>query len=77
MLGKYNIGINDAANGIPIGHPKPHNQMHTKEFIDNLETRLNKVETTMIAQNRGHKAIRKALRNELRQVGRETLKKCK
>jgi hypothetical protein len=28
----YGININDAANGIPLGHPRPHNITHTREF---------------------------------------------
>jgi RHS repeat-associated protein len=73
LLSKYNIGINDAANGIPIGHPNPHGKMHTTEFNTNVRDRLKGVETKMQEQGYGHKATRSALRRELRLIGKETL----
>jgi len=72
ILAKYRIGINDAANGIPIGTPRPHNTMHTRAFNEMVESRLNSVVDGMTGRY-GHKAIRAALRRELRSIGRETL----
>ncbi|GHT70543.1 hypothetical protein AGMMS50239_39050 [Bacteroidia bacterium] len=71
LLGKYNIGINDAANGVSIGHPNPHGKMHTLEFNTSVRDRLTKVESRMTKQGYGHKAIRTALRRELRIIGKE------
>jgi hypothetical protein len=31
------IDINEAANGIPIGNPGPHNMMHTGAFLRDVE----------------------------------------
>ncbi|MBZ0137306.1 MAG: AHH domain-containing protein [Planctomycetes bacterium] len=76
LLARYRIDINDAANGVPIDHPRPHNETHKAKFLNDLENRLNNVEANMKAQGRGFKATRRALRNELRQVGKETPKKC-
>lgn len=33
LLQRYDIGVNDAANGVPVRHPRPHNEMHTEEFL--------------------------------------------
>jgi hypothetical protein len=73
LLARYDIGVNDAANGIPIGHPRPHSSMHTREFLQSVESRLKAVESGMLEQGYGHRAIRSALRRELRVIGRETL----
>jgi RHS repeat-associated protein len=73
LLARYGIGINDAANGIPIGHPRPHNEMHTRGFLAGVESRLNAVESRMLGEAYGRKAIRSALRRELRSIGREVL----
>ena len=74
ILEKYKIDINDPANGIPIGHPSPHNIMHTSKFHQNVRNRLKAVETKMKKENYGDRAIRSALRRELRKIGKETLK---
>lgn len=74
ILEKYKININDPANGIPIGHPSPHNIMHTSKFHQNVRNRLKAVETKMKKENYGDRAIRSALRRELRKIGKETLK---
>ena len=72
ILAKYSIGINDAANGVPIGTPRPHNTMHTRAFNEMVESRLNSVIGVMTGLY-GHGAIRTALRRELRAIGREIL----
>lgn len=45
---KYDIDINDAANGIPLGHPRPHNLTHNRAFHENVNARLHTVETDML-----------------------------
>ena len=74
LLDRYRININDAANGIAIGHPRPHNIMHNRAFHQSVLDRLTKVETKMREAGRGHRATRKALRSELRIIGKEILK---
>ena len=73
LLAKYNIGINDAANGIPMGHPRPHNLTHTGAYHEMVKNRLYDVESSMLSQGYGKKAIRRGLRRELRIIGKETL----
>lgn len=71
LLAKYDIDINDAANGIPSGHPRPHNLTHNRSFHENVNARLHAVETNMINNGHGRRAIRSALRRELRSIGKE------
>lgn len=71
LLYKYDIDINDAANGIPLGHPRPHNLTHNTAFHEKVNSRLGSVETNMLNSGYGRKAIRSALRNELRKIGKE------
>ena len=73
ILQKYGINVNDAANGIPIGHPRPHNTMHSAGFNQAVEERLNSVVNNMTSMGYGKDAIRGALRRELRQIGQEVL----
>ncbi|WP_349974941.1 AHH domain-containing protein [Pseudomonas sp. WHRI 8519] len=73
VLFTYGIHINDAANRIPIGHPRPHNAMYTRSFHDNLRDRLTSLVEQMRDTNHGKNAIRTALRRELRKVGARTL----
>ncbi|OOM17516.1 tRNA nuclease WapA precursor [Clostridium saccharobutylicum] len=74
ILDKYGININDAANGIPLAHPRPHNITHRAGFHEMVNTRLTSVVNNMTSLNYGRKAIRSALRKEIRKIGRETLK---
>ena len=57
LLGKYNIDINDAANGIPIGHPTPHGFMHTQSFHSYVKERLYSVEKKMHLSGMGKKPL--------------------
>ena len=77
LLEKYNIDINDAANGIPIGHPNPHGFMHTQSFHSYVKERLYSVEKKMHLSGMGKKATRSAIRKELRNIGKDVLKKIK
>ena len=58
LLMKYDIDINDAANGIPLGHPRPHNLTHNRAFHENVNARLHTVETDMLNNGYGKSAIR-------------------
>ena len=71
LLNKYDIDINDAANGVALGHPRPHNFTHTKRFNMLVNSRLHMVEDSMMQARYGKRAIRKALRRELRAIGNE------
>ena len=71
LLSKYDIDINDAANGLPLGHPRQHNLTHNRNFHEQVNSRLHSVETNMINNGYGRKAIRSALRQELRKIGKE------
>jgi hypothetical protein len=75
LLAAFDIGVNDAANGVPIGHPRPHNEMHTRAFLQSVEFRLANKVATMRAEGIGRRAIRSALRRELRSIGREVLQR--
>ncbi|MFJ6566912.1 DUF6531 domain-containing protein [Streptomyces sp. NPDC091292] len=71
ILDRYNVNINDAANGIPLGHPSPHNFTHREPFLDRVNQRLNQVVADRTAQGFGDRAIRTELRRELRSIGRQ------
>ena len=71
MLSKYNIDINDAANEIRLGHPRPDNFTHNKGFHEMVNSRLYLVENNMLRKGYGKKAIRSALRKTLRNIGKE------
>ena len=43
ILRDYNIDINDPANGIAVGHPRPHNEMHNRKFHEKVRDRLKNV----------------------------------
>ena len=70
LLDRYGVGVNDAANGIALGEPRPHNYTHRTQFIQRVSTRLQDVANDMKANGSGANAIRSALRNELRSIGR-------
>ncbi|MFJ8084942.1 DUF6531 domain-containing protein [Streptomyces sp. NPDC096205] len=71
LLSKYKVDINDAANGIPLGHPRPHNFTHTDRFLGRLDAHLHNLVADRVARGYGDRAIRTVLRRELRQIGRE------
>lgn len=43
ILRDYNIDINDPANGIAVGYPCPHNEMHNRKFHEKVRDRLKNV----------------------------------
>ncbi|MER5911096.1 RHS repeat-associated core domain-containing protein [Streptomyces sp. NPDC001982] len=71
LLEKYGVDINDAANGIPLGHPRPHNFTHRKMFLTRLNAHLNITVDRMTDAGYGARAIRGALRRELRSIGQQ------
>lgn len=71
LLTRYDIDINDAANGISLGHPRPHNLTHNRAFHESVNAGLHTVETNMLNNGYGRRAIRSALRRELRSMGKE------
>jgi hypothetical protein len=71
LLDKYGIDINDAANGIPVGTYRPHNLMHDNWWHNYVTDQLTGVANRMRDAGYGRKAIRSALRNELRDIGRD------
>ena len=48
LLDKYDIDINNAANGIPLGNPRPHNLTHNRAFHEKVSSRLRSVETNIV-----------------------------
>lgn len=73
LLNRYGVNINDAANGVPLGHPRPHNITHTKDFHKMVNTRLHTLVNRMKDAGYGRKAIRSAIRRELRKIGKEVI----
>ncbi|MGI5427983.1 DUF6531 domain-containing protein [Streptomyces sp. CA-179760] len=71
LLEKYGVDINDAVNGIPLGHPRPHNFTHRKPFLLRLNTHLETTVDRMTTAGYGARAIRGALRSELRSIGQQ------
>ncbi|MFF5157482.1 DUF6531 domain-containing protein [Streptomyces sp. NPDC000348] len=74
LLERYGVDINDAVNGIPLGHPRPHNFTHRKRFLLRLNAQLTDLTETMTEAGYGARAIRGALRQELRSIGQQVEK---
>ena len=75
ILSRFGVDINDAANGIPIGHPNPHGITHTKFFHEMVETRLTAVVNRLPGANKN--AVADALRTELMAIGEDVLRAIK
>ncbi|MBD0842728.1 DUF6531 domain-containing protein, partial [Streptomyces sp. TRM68416] len=71
LLDRYNVDINDAANGIPLGHPSPHNFTHRQPFLQRVNQHLDALVQDRVARGFGDRAIRTELRRELRAIGRQ------
>jgi RHS repeat-associated protein len=71
LLERYGVDVNDAANGIPLGHPSPHNFTHREPFLQRVNQRLDQLVQDRTARGFGVRAIRTELRRELRAIGRE------
>ncbi|MBF1188324.1 MAG: AHH domain-containing protein [[Eubacterium] sulci] len=46
-MSDYNIDINDPTNGIVVGHPRLHNEMHNRKFHEKVRDRLKNIVETM------------------------------
>ncbi|WP_411091195.1 DUF6531 domain-containing protein [Streptomyces sp. 049-1] len=71
LLERYGVDVNDAANGIPLGHPSPHNYTHREPFLRRVNQHLEQVVRDGVDQGMGARAIRAQLRRELRGIGRQ------
>jgi hypothetical protein len=71
LLDRYGVDINDAANGIPLGHPTPHNFTHRQPFLQRVNQHLDALVQDRVARGFGDRAIRTELRRELRSIGRQ------
>ncbi|MEU6082295.1 DUF6531 domain-containing protein [Streptomyces sp. NPDC047108] len=71
LLERYRVNVNDAANGIPLGHPSPHNFTHRQDFLQRLDDHLQDLVASRSADGYGARAIRTELRRELRSIGRQ------
>ncbi|NUP16685.1 MAG: hypothetical protein HOZ81_11365 [Streptomyces sp.] len=71
LLERYRVDVNDAANGIPLGHPSPHNFTHREPFLRRVNEHLEQVVRDGTDQGLGARAIRSQLRQELRDIGRQ------
>nr|WP_233580479.1 AHH domain-containing protein [Streptomyces triticirhizae] len=69
LLSRYGVDIDEAANGIPLGHPRPHNFTHRGAFLDRLSTHLDNFERNQLALGSSTTEIGDMLRIELRKVG--------
>nr|WP_302479538.1 DUF6531 domain-containing protein [Streptomyces sp. 8P21H-1] len=70
LLERYGVDINDAANGIPLNHPTPHNFTHREPFLRRVNQHLEQVVRDSVDQGMGARAIRARIRQELRGIGR-------
>ncbi|KAA0941887.1 hypothetical protein FGF04_04410 [Streptomyces apricus] len=70
LLERYGVDINDAANGIPLNHPTPHNYTHREAFLRRVNQHLEQVVRDGVDQGMGARAIRAQIRQELRGIGR-------
>ncbi|WP_371669799.1 DUF6531 domain-containing protein [Streptomyces sp. NBC_00289] len=71
LLERYGVDVNDAANGIPLAHPTPHNFTHREPFLRRVNEHLEQVVRDGVDQGMGARAIRAQLRQELRGIGRQ------
>ena len=71
VLNRNGVKINEAANGVPIGHPNPHGTMHTEDFLRGVNSRLHQIEDRMLSAGYNRKQIGDALRKELTSIGRK------
>jgi hypothetical protein len=70
LLDAHGVDINDAANGIPLGHPTPHNYTHRGGFHERVYNRLQGIVAQGQARGLSKDAIGSLLTNELRSIGK-------
>jgi RHS repeat-associated protein len=71
LLDAHGVDINDAANGIPLGHPTPHNYTHRGGFHEKVYRDLEQVVSRGQARGLDTNAIGGLLRDRLRSIGRQ------
>jgi len=71
ILDAFDIDVDDAANGIPLGHPNPHGRTHTKDFNDRVYKRLDNLVKSMGSAS--FDDIRSAILLTLRGIGKQVL----
>ncbi|WP_147450800.1 DUF6531 domain-containing protein [Streptomyces hoynatensis] len=71
LLRRYGVDINEAANGIVLRHPRPHNFTHRTAYLNRLDQHLQNFVANRVALNYTNAAIRQDLRSELRRIGRQ------
>ncbi|WP_432188859.1 RHS repeat-associated core domain-containing protein [Streptomyces sp. Tue6028] len=71
ILARYGVDIDEAANGIPLGHPRPHNFTHRNPFLLRLNEHLRDTEAAGLAAGLNNAQIGNSIRAELRTIGRE------
>jgi RHS repeat-associated protein len=69
LLQQYGVDINDAANGIPLNHPTPHNYTHRGAYLQRLDTHLQTTVGRLQAMGHSNQTIANTLRSELRRIG--------
>lgn len=70
LLHYYGVDINGAANGLPLGHPSPHNYTHRGNFLTRVEQSLLQIESAGIRRGASVDQIGAAMENQLRIIGR-------
>ncbi|MFJ9703570.1 DUF6531 domain-containing protein, partial [Streptomyces sp. NPDC101234] len=71
ILSRYGVDIDEAANGIPLGHARPHNFTHTDAFLQRLNQHLTAVERRGITAGLSKTKMADLIRSELRTVGQQ------
>lgn len=71
ILEEFGISVDDAANGIPLGHPNPHGQTHTREFHTRVFEKLTEVVEGLDGESKD--TIKNALLSTLRYIGNQVL----
>ncbi|MEU2621085.1 DUF6531 domain-containing protein [Streptomyces sp. NPDC007157] len=71
ILSRYGVDIDEAANGIPLGHARPHNFTHTDAFLLRLNQHLTDVEAQGLAAGLSKAKMGDLIRSELRTVGQQ------
>jgi RHS repeat-associated protein len=69
LLQQYGVDINDAANGIPLNHPTPHNYTHRGAYMQRLDAHLNDFVADLRTDGHSNQSVGTELRSELRRIG--------
>ncbi len=71
LLELFGIDVDDAANGVPLGHPNPHGKTHTRDFHTRVYNRLSKVVKDL--EGSDNNTIKNALLSTLRAIGKQVV----